>query len=143
MTCLQILKQKTIAKLYRQWANSSDDLSKKYGKKSVYDLDEISSNPYGGSFLKSYKVGKTKFDSVWLSTASGSGYINLSKGGEYKYSYDYKRKEWWNSSDGTTLSNPIDSNEKNYYTCYFSQISTYCFYFYFFIFMFVINKSFE
>ena len=108
-------KQKTIAKLYRQWANSSDDLSKKYGKKSVYDLDEISSNPYGGSFLKSYKVGKTKFDSVWLSTASGSGYINLSKGGEYKYSYDYKRKEWWNSSDGTTLSNPIDSNEKNYY----------------------------
>ena len=110
-------KQKTIAKLYRQWANSSDDLSKKYGKKSIYDLDEISSNPYGGTFLKSYKVGKTKFDSVWLSTASGSGYINLSKGGEYKYSYDYKRKEWWNngSVDGTTLSQPINPNEKNYY----------------------------
>ena len=30
-------KQKTIAKLYRQWANSSDVLSRKYGKKSIYD----------------------------------------------------------------------------------------------------------
>jgi hypothetical protein len=108
-------KQKTIAKLYRQWANSSDDLSKKYGKKSIYDLDETSSNPYGGSFLKSYKVGKTTFDSVWLSTASGSGFINLSKGGEYRYSYNYKNKEWWNSSDGATLSQTIDPNEKNYY----------------------------
>jgi hypothetical protein len=108
-------KQKTIAKLYRQWANSSDDLSKKYGKKSIYDLDETSSNPYGGSFLKSYKVGKTKFDSVWLSTAAGSEFINLSKGGEYRYSYNYKNKEWWNSSDGATLSQTIDPNEKNYY----------------------------
>ena len=108
-------KQKTIAKLYRQWANSSDVLSRKYGKKSIYDLDETSTNPYGGTFLKSYKVGKTTFDSVWLSTASGSGFINLSKGGEYRYSYNYKNKEWWNSSDGTTLSQTIDPNEKNYY----------------------------
>jgi hypothetical protein len=108
-------KQKTIAKLYRQWANSSDDLSKKYGKKSIYDLDETSTNPYSGTFLKSYKVGKPKFDSVWLSTASGSGYINLSKGGEYKYSYNYKTKEWWNSSDGTTLNYTINPNEKNNY----------------------------
>lgn len=108
-------KQKTIAKLYRQWANSSDVLSRKYGKKSIYDLDETSTNPYGGTFLKSYKVGKTTFDSVWLSTASGSGFINLSKGGEYRYSYNYKNKEWWISVNGTTLSQTIDPNEKNYY----------------------------
>jgi len=109
--------QKTIAKLYREWANSSDNLSKKYGKKSVYDLDEISSDPYGGTFLKSYKVGKTKFDSVWLSTPSGSYFINLSKGGSYKYSYDYKTKNWWHhdNPDGAILGNQINPNETYWY----------------------------
>ena len=109
--------QKTIAKLYREWANSSDELSKKYGKKSVYDLDEISSNPYGGTFLKSYKVGKTKFDSVWLATPSGSYFINLSKGGSYKYSYDYKTKNWWHHDDPDSgiLGNQINPNETYWY----------------------------
>ena len=110
-------KQKTIAKLYRQWANSSDDISKKYGKKSKYDLDETSSNPYGGTFINSYKVGKLKFDSVWLATPSGSYFINLSKGGEYKYSYDYKTKSWFNhsSSDASIIGDPINPNENYWY----------------------------
>ena len=109
--------QKTIAKLYREWANSSEGLSKKYGKKSVYDLDEISSDPYGGTFLKSYKVGKIKFDSVWLSTPSGSYFINLSKGGSYKYSYDYKTKNWWHHDDPDSgiLGNQINPNETYWY----------------------------
>ena len=85
-------EQKTIAKLYRLWANSTDELSKKYGKKSIYDLDEKSNNPYGGTFLKSYKVGKSKFDTTWLASSDGSDFINLSKGGKHQYSYDYKRK---------------------------------------------------
>lgn len=107
-------EQKTIAKLYRLWANSTDELSKKYGKKSIYDLDEKSNNPYGGTFLKSYKVGKSKFDTTWLASSDGSDFINLSKGGKYQYSYDYKRKEWWfnTSMDGTTLSNPVNPKEK-------------------------------
>lgn len=110
-------EQKTIAKLYRLWANSTDELSKKYGKKSIYDLDEKSNNPYGGTFLKSYKVGKSKFDSTWLASSDGSDFINLSKGGKYQYSYDYKRKEWWfnTSMDGTTLSNQVDPKEKMNY----------------------------
>jgi hypothetical protein len=110
-------EQKTIAKLYRLWANSTDELSKKYGKKSIYDLDEKSNNPYGGTFLKSYKVGKSKFDTTWLASSDGSDFINLSKGGKYQYSYDYKRKEWWfnTSMDGTTLSNPVNPKEKMNY----------------------------
>ena len=110
-------EQKTIAKLYRLWANSTDELSKKYGKKSIYDLDEKSNNPYGGTFLKSYKVGKSKFDTTWLASSDGSDFINLSKGGKYQYSYDYKRKEWWfnTSMDGTTLSNQVDPKEKMNY----------------------------
>ena len=110
-------QQKTIAKLYRQWANSSDVISKKYGKKSIYDLDETSSNPYGGTFLKSYKVGKSKFDDVWLATPSGSYFINLSKSGDYKYSYDYKTKNWFNhsSSDESIIGDPINPNETYWY----------------------------
>tara|TARA_R110000764_G_scaffold542_4_gene2054 strand:- start:1569 stop:2558 length:990 start_codon:yes stop_codon:yes gene_type:complete len=45
---------------YRAWANSTDELNKKYGKKSEYDLDEIgSANSW---FDKSYKAGKTEYE---------------------------------------------------------------------------------
>jgi hypothetical protein len=57
------LQQKPhLAIAYRTWANSTDDLSKKYGKKSSYDLDATSKNPTGGTFAKSYAVGKNEFD---------------------------------------------------------------------------------
>ena len=51
-----------LAIAYRTWANSTDALSKKYGKKSSYDLDATSKNPTKGTFSKSYAVGKNEFD---------------------------------------------------------------------------------
>lgn len=51
-----------IAIAYRTWANSTDALSKKYGKKSKYDLDATSNNPTKGTFSRSYAVGKNEFD---------------------------------------------------------------------------------
>jgi hypothetical protein len=55
-------EQTALAVAYRIWANSTDELSKKYGKKSSYDLDASSSNPYGGTFLRSYAAGKSDYE---------------------------------------------------------------------------------
>jgi hypothetical protein len=46
-----------LATKYRAWANSTDALSQKWGKKSNYDLDATSSNPTGGTFRRSYDGG--------------------------------------------------------------------------------------
>ena len=54
--------QTALAIAYRTWANSTDDLSKKYGKKSSYDLDATSTTPTGGTFARSYALGKNDFD---------------------------------------------------------------------------------
>jgi hypothetical protein len=52
-----------LAKKYRLWANSSVELSKKYGKQSIYNLDRIYDKDPGNSyFTKSYKAGKSEFD---------------------------------------------------------------------------------
>tara|TARA_R110000868_G_scaffold120986_1_gene321013 strand:- start:5538 stop:6314 length:777 start_codon:yes stop_codon:yes gene_type:complete len=51
-----------IAIAYRTWANSTDALIKKYGKKSKYDLDATSNNPTKGTFSRSYAEGKNEFD---------------------------------------------------------------------------------
>jgi hypothetical protein len=55
-------EQNALAIQYRLWANSTDSLSKKYGKKSQFDLDATSQNPYGGTFLKSYAAGKNDYE---------------------------------------------------------------------------------
>lgn len=64
-------EQTALATSYRIWANSSDALSKKYGKKSSFDLDASRSNPYGGTFLKSYDAGKAEYD-AYLKTQGSS-----------------------------------------------------------------------
>ena len=68
--------QIALAKDYRLWANSTDALSKKYGKKSSYDLDKTSSNPYNSYFKRSYAVGQGEYE-AWKAgggsnTSSGS-----------------------------------------------------------------------
>jgi hypothetical protein len=50
------------AKEYRAWANSTTELSAKYGKSSKYDLDATSNKPYNTNFEKSYAAGKSEFD---------------------------------------------------------------------------------
>lgn len=54
--------QNELATAYRIWANSSDTLSKKYGKKSPYKLDATSSSPYNSYFKKSYAAGKAEYE---------------------------------------------------------------------------------
>mgnify|MGYP003638925544 CR=1 FL=1 len=51
-----------LATAYRIWANSTDTLNKKYGKKSSYDLDATSNVPYNSYFTKSYAAGKTEYE---------------------------------------------------------------------------------
>jgi hypothetical protein len=51
-----------LAKDYRAWANSTPELSAKYGKTSKYDLDATSNKPYNTNFEKSYAAGKSDFD---------------------------------------------------------------------------------
>lgn len=63
--------ERALATAYRIWANSTEELSKKYGKKSQFDLDSSSSNPYNKNFLDSYAVGKADYEkSKASSTAS-------------------------------------------------------------------------
>ena len=51
--------KKRLARDYRKWANSTEDLSHKFGKPSNYDLDAIgSANNY---FYRSYAAGKKEF----------------------------------------------------------------------------------
>ena len=55
--------QVALAKNYRQWANSTDALSKKYGKKSGYNLDSTySSDPANDYFDRSYAAGREDFE---------------------------------------------------------------------------------
>lgn len=65
-------EQTALATKYRIWANSTDELSKKYGKKSEYDLDATRSNPYGGTFLRSYAAGKAEYEASLKGTSSSS-----------------------------------------------------------------------
>ena len=61
--------QNELATKYRIWANSTDALSKKYGKKSSFDLDEISTTPYNSFFIKSYAVGKADYEKSLIPAA--------------------------------------------------------------------------
>jgi hypothetical protein len=61
-------EQIELAKAYREWANSTDELSKKYGKNSKFDLDKTTSRPYNNYFLRSYEAGKAEYEA---SLASG------------------------------------------------------------------------
>lgn len=57
-----------LATNYRAWANSTDALSKKYGKQSQYDLDATgSANAF---FDRSYAAGKTEYEAYLLSLAA-------------------------------------------------------------------------
>lgn len=66
---------RAIAAEYRLWANSTDALSKKYGKESSYNLDaEISGNPNNSWFRKSYAAGKAEFE-AWKKKQSVNAVI--------------------------------------------------------------------
>jgi hypothetical protein len=66
-------EEKALATQYRVWANSTDELSKKWGKKSTYDLDASSTTPYNSFFLKSYNGGgKAEYEKYIASAQTGS-----------------------------------------------------------------------
>jgi hypothetical protein len=53
-----------LAKNYRQWANSSEELQKKYGSKSVYKLNSTYVKPANDYFKKSYAAGREEFEAA-------------------------------------------------------------------------------
>lgn len=56
---------KKLAIDYRKWANSTPELSSKYGKTSKYDLDRTTNGvPNNSYFRKSYTQGKKEFHKV-------------------------------------------------------------------------------
>ena len=114
-----------LATAYRAWANSTAELSKKYGKESKYDLDATgSANSF---FDKSYAAGKTEYEAylkdkagvkaadlpanlkslynieTWGKTlgknAQNQYYIQLKAStGLYYFFYDTGRAKIWNNN---------------------------------------------
>lgn len=92
------------ARLYRLWANSTPELSKKYGKESEFDLDASRKPANSGTFEKSFSKGKSQFDKDWLivpkkyTIKSGNTIITdggkellFTKGGRIEYSVMTKK----------------------------------------------------
>lgn len=74
------------ARLYRLWANSTPELSKKYGKESEFDLDARRKPANSGTFEKSFSKGKSQFDKDWLIVPKEKNFLLFTKGGRTKYS---------------------------------------------------------
>ena len=92
------------ARLYRLWANSTPELSKKYGKESEFDLDDSKKPANSGTFEKSFSKGKSQFDKDWLivpkkytiksgsiTITDGGKELLFTKGGRIKYSVMTKK----------------------------------------------------
>jgi hypothetical protein len=92
------------ARLYRLWANSTPELSKKYGKESEFDLDAIRKPANSGTFEKSFSKGKSQFDKDYLivpnkySFKDGVNVISdqnkslyITQGGRVKYKVNTKK----------------------------------------------------
>jgi len=68
------------------WANSTPELSKKYGKESEFDLDASRKPANSGTFEKSFSKGKSQFDKDWLIVPKEKNFLLFTKGGRTKYS---------------------------------------------------------
>jgi len=79
------------ARLYRLWANSTPELSKKYGKESEFDLDASRKPANSGTFEKSFSKGKSQFDTDWLIVPKEKNFLLFTKGGRTKYSVMTKK----------------------------------------------------
>ena len=79
------------ARLYRLWANSTPELSKKYGKESEFDLDASRKPANSGTFEKSFSKGKSQFDKDWLIVPKENKVLLFTKGGRTKYSVITKK----------------------------------------------------
>ena len=79
------------ARLYRLWANSTPELSKKYGKESEFDLDASRKPANSGTFEKSFSKGKSQFDKDWLIVPKEKDFLLFTKGGRTYYSVGTKK----------------------------------------------------
>ena len=77
---------KKLAIDYRKWANSTPELSRKYGKTSKYDLDrQTNGEPNNSHFQRSYAAGKVEFHKIHPISKYGQMAIPLT---EYSYKMD-------------------------------------------------------
>lgn len=93
---------KALAIAYRIWANSTDALSKKYGKKSQYKLDKSTPIPYNSFFVKSYAAGKAEYDKSLATGGTKGGGSTLEEIAKIAARYGLNVKQ--SSKNGTYTS---------------------------------------
>ena len=105
--------------MFRKWANSTDELKKKYGKSSKYDLD-VTGKPDNAFIRKAYAAAKAEYEASKKSKTSESGDSELKKSmqADYEIANDISNKliKFWKSNPGAGIFKPfkgaIDDDEE-------------------------------
>lgn len=106
---------------FRQWANSTDELKKKYGKPSKYDLD-ATGEPDNNFIRKAYAAAKSEYEASKKSTTSifnddEDSELKKSMQADYEIANDISNKliKFWKSNPGAGIFKPfkgvIDDDE--------------------------------
>ena len=95
---------------FRKWANSTDELKKKYGKSSKYDLD-VTGKPDNTFIRKAYAAAKAEYEASKKSKTSESGDSELKKSmqADYEIANDISNKliKFWKSNPGAGIFKPF------------------------------------
>ena len=94
---------------FRQWANSTDELKKKYGKSSKYDLD-ATGKPDNSFIRKAYAAAKDEYEASEgdSKVESGSSELKKSMQADYEIANAISNKlvEFWKSNPGAGIFKP-------------------------------------
>lgn len=94
---------------FRQWANSTDELKKKYGKSSKYDLD-VTGKPDNSFIRKAYAAAKDEYEASEgdSKVESGSSELKKSMQADYEIANAISNKliEFWKSNPGAGIFKP-------------------------------------
>ena len=95
---------------FRKWANSTDELKKKYGKSSKYDLD-VTGKPDNNFIRKAYAAAKDEYEASEgdSKVESGSSELKKSMQADYEIANDISNKliAFWKSNPGAGIFKPF------------------------------------
>jgi hypothetical protein len=95
---------------FRKWANSTDELKKKYGKSSKYDLD-VTGKPDNSFIRKAYAAAKEEYEASKgdSKVESGSSELKKSMQADYEIANDISNKliAFWKSNPGAGIFKPF------------------------------------